>query len=77
MNAKEAKKRATARAKIVERKELKRERDEIMLCIKYAVNWGYFDFTTSSLLYKTTEEYLRGLGYKVIVGDDWTRIEWE
>ena len=70
MNAEEAKRRATARAKTLERRRAKKERAEIMREIKEIANNGYFS-------YDDTVKYFRDLGYKVTEGIGWTRIEWE
>lgn len=77
MNAAEAKKRATMRAKIVEHQQAKKERAEIMREIEEIVNNGYFSYTINDLLYDDTVKYFRDLGYKVTEGISWTRIEWE
>lgn len=77
MNAAEAKKRATMRAKIAERQRAKKERDEIMREIEEIVNDGYFSYTINDLFYDDTIKYFRDLGYKVTEGIGWTRIEWE
>ena len=77
MNAEEAKKRATARAKVVERRRAKKERVEIMRAIEEGVNDGCFSYTINDLLYDDTVKYLRDLGYKVTEEIGWTKIEWE
>lgn len=77
MNAAEAKKRATMRAKIVERREAKKEQTEIMREIEEIVNDGCFSYSIDDLLYDDTVEYLRDLGYKVTEGIGWTKIEWK
>ena len=80
MNAEEAKKLATARAKVVERRRAKKEKKEcaeIMRGIKEIANNGYFSYTFNDLLYDDTVKYLRDLGYKVTEGIGYTRIEWD
>lgn len=77
MNAAEAKKRATMRAKIVEHRQAKKEQAEIMRAIEEVVNDGCFSYSINDLLYDNTVKYLRDLGYKVTEGIGWTRIEWE
>lgn len=77
MNAEEAKRRATARAKTLERRRAKKERAEIMREIEEIVNNGYFSYTINDLFYDDTVKYFRDLGYKVTEGIGWTRIEWE
>ena len=77
MNAEEAKKRATMRAKIVKRRQAKKEQAEIMREIEEIVNDGCFSYSIDDLLYDDTVEYLRDLGYKVTEGIGWTKIEWE
>lgn len=77
MNAEEAKRRATARAKTLERRRAKKERAEIMREIEEIANNGYFSYTINDLFYDDTIKYFRDLGYKVTEGIGWTRIEWE
>ena len=77
MNAEEAKRRATARAKTLERRRAKKERTEIMREIEEIANNGYFSYTINDLFYDDTVKYFRDLGYKVTEGIGWTRIEWE
>lgn len=77
MNAEEAKRRATARAKTLERRRAKKERAEIMREIEEIANNGYFSYTINDLFYDDTVKYFRDLGYKVTEGIGWTRIEWE
>lgn len=77
MNAEEAKRRATARAKILEHRRAKKERAEIMREIEEIANNGYFSYTINDLFYDDTVKYFRDLGYKVTEGIGWTRIEWE
>ena len=77
MNAEEAKRRATARAKTLERRRAKKERAEIMREIEEIANNGYFSYTINDLFYDDTVEYLRDLGYKVTEGIGWTTIEWK
>lgn len=77
MNAEEAKRRATARAKTLERRRAKKERAEIMREIEEIANNGYFSYTINDLFYDDTVKYFRDLGYKVTERIGWTRIEWE
>lgn len=49
MNAEEAKKRATARAKKLEHRRAKKERAEIMREIEEIANNGYFSYTINEL----------------------------
>lgn len=77
MNAEEAKRRATARAKTLERRRAKKERAEIMREIEEIANNGYFSYTINDLFYDDTVKYFRDLGYKVTEGIGWTKIEWK
>ena len=77
MNAAEAKKRATMRAKMDERRRVKKEQDEIMKIIEEFVDNGCFSCTINGLFYDDTVKYLRDLGYKVTKGIGCTKIKWE